>query len=127
MRERGYLWLLSSASLIGWATFFLVIINVNPFEAGWEEFLFFYVSLAIALVGTFFLLGWGLRKRLGHRFRLHNSASVMWRQTLLITSLIILLLLLQSVRLLSWWNILLLVSAVGILEYFFIIYSKEQK
>lgn len=125
MKEKGYFWLLLAASLAGWSAFILVIVNVDPFTAAWYEFLFFYFSIGLALAGTLFLIGWWLRAKMIRRFRLENYHSDIWRQTLLLTILVIVMLLLRSIQMLFWWNIVIFVAFLGALEYFFIIYRRR--
>ena len=126
MREKGYLFLLLVASIFGWASVTLILFKVDPFTADLSLLSLFYVSIAIALYGTFFLLGWGVRKLFIRRMTLDFYIDVLFRQTLLSTVLIILLLLLQSVRLLTWWNSFLLVIAFFFIEYFLITYTKQR-
>ena len=126
MREKGYFLLLLIASIFGWASVVLILLRVDPFNSDIPTFILFYVSVGFALYGTFFLLGWFLRKMLIRRMSLDYYIEILFRQTLLAVILVIVLLLLQSVRLLSWWNSLLVVFAFIFIEYFLISYSKQR-
>ena len=126
MREKGYFLLLLIASVFGWASVILILLRVDPFNSDTATFALFYVSVGFALYGTFFLLGWFLRKLLIRRMSLDYYIEILFRQTLLAAVLVIVLLLLQSVRLLSWWNSLLVALAFLFLEYFLISYSKQR-
>ena len=127
MREKGYFVLLSIASIFGWASVVLILLRIDPFSATISIFGLFYISLGVALYGTFFLFGWLLRRLLIRRMSLEYYIEILFRQTLLAALLVIVLLLLQSVRLLSWWNSLSVVLAFVFLEYFIISYSKQRK
>lgn len=126
MREKGYFILLGIASIFGWLSVILILFRIDPFVATGAQLALFYISAAIAFYGTFFLMGWGIRRLLIRRMALEYYIEVLFRQTLLATLLLTLLLLLQSVRLLSWWNSTLLVIAFFFLEYFFITYSSQR-
>jgi hypothetical protein len=126
MREKGYFTLFIAAAAIGWVTFGLILLNVDPFTAVWYEFLFFYFSLTLALIATFFIIGWTIRSWIIKRYRLHEGFGVMWRQSLFLTLLVVTLLLLQSVRVLAWWNMLIFVIALILFEVFFILNSKKR-
>jgi len=56
MTLRQYLTVMLLATLMCWAAFILVIVNVDPFQANWLSLTFFYISLFSALLGTLALL-----------------------------------------------------------------------
>lgn len=56
MTLRQYLAVMTISTLMCWAALVIVIINVDPFQANWLSFGFFYLSLFLSLSGTFALL-----------------------------------------------------------------------
>ncbi len=52
MTLRQYLVMMLATSLLCWAAFVFVMFNVNPFEDAAIGFVFFYLSLFMALFGT---------------------------------------------------------------------------
>lgn len=121
MTLRGYLIVVGLGSLIAWTTWFLVIFTVNPFESGIFGFTMFYIALAVALLGTLSLVGFGFRLFIyKHETMVLREVTTAFRQSCFLTIVLIGSLLLQSKSLLAWWNILLFVLLVSILELFFL-------
>lgn len=121
MTLRGYLVAIGLGSLMAWATWVLVIFTVNPFESGVLGFFMFYVALAVALVGTLSLIGFGVRMLIyKHEAVVLREVTTAFRQACLLALVLIGSLLLQSQSLLAWWNVLLFVLLVSILELFFL-------
>lgn len=108
-------------SLIAWVTWLLVLFTVNPFEAGVLGFAMFYIALAVALIGTLSLAGFGVRMLMyKHEAVVLREVTTAFRQACLLAVVIIGSLLLQSKSLLAWWNVLLFVLVVSVLELFFL-------
>jgi len=114
-----------TSAVLGWLGWILVVTNINPTEFGWWGFLFFYVSLFLAVMGSLAVIGYYVRVyffRDGVRFR---QASIAFRQAFSLSVLLIITLWLSGHDLLSWWNILLLIAGVSLFEFFFISYQKS--
>jgi len=97
-----------------------VLFYVNPDEAGIIGFSLFYLSLLLALIGTFSLIGffgrvWFTKERVIFRHLGVSTRQSVWFSTLLVGTL-----LLQGSGYLRWWSILLLVILVTLLEFFFL-------
>lgn len=122
-----YLIILGLATLLCWIALFAVVFFINPGTAGALAFIFFYLSLTFALVGTFSLLGYLLRWVKSREELPHKIVNVASRQSVLFTLLIVVALMLQSQRFLTWWNMLILVAVAGLVEMFFISYKKAHK
>ena len=116
---------MASAAFLGWLIWLLVINLVNPEEAGILGFVFFYVSLFIALWGTFSVMGFYFRKLILKEEMLIKHIKVSFRQGILFAILITGSLFLQSKNLLTWWNIVLFIIALTLLELFFISYKSS--
>ncbi len=119
MTLRQYLILIGLGSLIGWGAWVLVIWKINPFEAGIAGFILFYMTLAVALVGTLALIGFAIRIWIFHEESIVlRQVTTAFRQACFLTLILAGSLLLQSGNLLRWWNVLIFVSTLAILELF---------
>lgn len=116
MSLRHYLILMSIATLLCWVAWFYVLNYTAP-GGGFLAVFFFYCSLFLAVVGSFSVLGFLIR-----RLVVKNDEVVFrhvrrtFRQSVLLAVLIIFALLLLSARLLTWWNGIILVIFFLFLE-----------
>ncbi len=97
-----------------------VLIYVNPEETGAGGKAIFYLTLGLFLGGflNMFLLLLR-RKMIGNDVAIEN-AGLSFRQGFLLSILVIGLLILQSFRMLVWWDGLLAVAAVFLVELYFL-------
>lgn len=116
MSLRSYLLGLSVSSGLCWIAWVLTIVNTNPGQGGQSALLSFYISLFVALLGTLTLLGYAARLVLSNNELKYQHIRVAFRQALLVSLLVTAALLLQAIRLLSWWDILLLVVIAALAE-----------
>lgn len=114
----------------GWV---LVLYNINPDTAGWIGLSLFYFSLFWSLVATLATMGLLIRLIFLKRTDDHvvvadeevGQVKVALRQGVWFGLLVIICLMLQHIKLLTWWNALILVLALTILEFFFVAYQNE--
>ena len=105
MSLRQYLFLMTAGTTICWVAWIFVIFNVDPENTGGIVFIFFYSTLFLALVGTFSVFGFAMRKMV-----IKNDAIIFrhvkktFRQGIFIASAVTILLLLLQNELLTWWN-----------------------
>ena len=76
----------------------------------------FFVSLLFALIGTFTLLGFGLRRWIGKQEIYYHHLTVSLRQGLLLSICTLICIMLLILGLLTWWNGLLLVTVAVLIE-----------
>jgi len=98
----------------------MVLLNIDPGQTGFFGFLFFYLSLFLALTGTIALVGLLIRSYTLKHEMIFRLVTRSFRQGLFFSVLIIGTLLLQSQRLLTWWNTIFLVIGLTALEFFFV-------
>lgn len=115
-----YLIILGIGTLISWGAWYTVLVSVNPFQAGPLGFLLFYGSLTCALTGTFSLLGFLMRLTMMREEPLFQKVAISFRQAIFFASLLDGILLLQGQRLLTWYNVLLLIIGLTVAELFLI-------
>lgn len=120
MPLRRYLIIMGFSTLISWGAFVLVIMNIDPFTSGFVGLFSFYTVLFLALMGTFALFGFFVRLMFIKRSVLFRHIGVSLRQSVLFSSLIIVSLMLQANELFAWWNAILLVVGLGLLEFIFL-------
>lgn len=103
-----------------WFAWLLVLWYLTPESAGLLGFVFFYLSLFVALVGSTTLVGFTFRHLVHHQEVVFRQVSVSFRQGVLLGVVVVLALVLQAQRLLTWWNLIILVVAFTIVEFFFL-------
>lgn len=98
---------------------FLMVLNfINPKEAGFFLLLLFYLSLGLFSLGFFTVLGFFIRKFKSNKEMAFNQVIISFRQSLWISLVLVVSLFLQSKGLLNWVNEILLILALGFIEFF---------
>ncbi|MEW6611054.1 MAG: hypothetical protein AB1352_05565 [Patescibacteria group bacterium] len=115
-----YVLVMSFATLVAWGAFLLVLFNVDPYDGGVIGRALFLTSLFFALFGTLSVAGFLARARWRKGIPLYWHVLNAFRQALLVSLVCVASLILQAGRLLTWWNILVLLLAATLLEIFFI-------
>lgn len=127
MGLKTFIVLMLLTNVLAWSGWAVIVFMVNPTSASAFEFMFFYVSLLLSLIGTLSLVGIGIRwlfqgRKRGQIYRV----SMAFRQACLWALALVTALALQSQRLLSWWLIMLLVIAFATMEFTLLILSKPR-
>lgn len=117
MTLRRYIVLMAFGTILTWSAWGLVLSQFDPASAGWLGFSMFYVSLYLALVGTFSLLGLTVRRIIYSAELPYRQVAIAFRQSFSFAFLVVAALFLQSRDLLTWWNVLFLVVALTFLEF----------
>lgn len=107
------------ATVFCWIAWGLILLYVNPGEAGIVGLAGFYVSLFFSLVGTFTLLGLTLRIWFSHNEVLFAHVGVSFRQAILLAVVSVGCMLLQQFQVLNWWDGALFAISVALLEFYF--------
>jgi hypothetical protein len=117
MTIKKYLGLITLGTLACWTAFVLVIMNLDPNTGSWIIFMSFYTTLFLALLGTFAVLGMGIRLVLLRQEEPLEQVLIAFRQSFSFAFLVVASLFLQSQDLLQWWNILMLIAALTLVEW----------
>jgi hypothetical protein len=125
MSLRAYLTLMAFGTIVAAATFFLVLFRVDPAAAGVLGFALFYLSLFFVICGLISIFAFLARVALHREEMLSRLVGLSFRQAVLFSLLIVGALALHAYKLLSWWNSLLLVAAVTVVEFIFISLEKR--
>lgn len=120
MTLKAYIWLLRLLSLISLAAWILVINYLDPNASGTPGRLLFYSTLGIFLSGLFGLFLLFIRRKTLGEETVRENVGLSLRQGILLSLLIICLLILQSLRMLVWWDGLLVVAGVFLIELYFL-------
>lgn len=120
MSLKAYIWgtrfvIFASLTALG-----LVVFYLDPDSVGYSGLAIFYFILFFALSGIFnlFLL-YIRRKTMKDEMHIANVA-LSFRQGILLALLAVGLLILQSFRMLVWWDALLVVAGVFLIELYFL-------
>lgn len=114
-----FFWMIVSTAL-SWLGWLSVVWMVDPAEAGLLGLFLFYATLSLAFIGTFSVLGLGFRALARRQEPVSRHAATSFRQSVLLTCLMAGSLALQSRSLLTWWNLLLFIGTITVLEFFLI-------
>ena len=126
MDLKKFLLSMSFATLLCWFGFFMVIFFISPQEIGSLTFLLFYLILGLAVIGTLTIVGFLLRKLINRNELAFEHVIVSFRQAIWLSLVLIISLYLQSKQLLAWWNAILLIIGLGLIEFFYLSHSDQK-
>lgn len=128
MNSKVYSIIIFITTILAWFGFFVIINSFDPTQGNWLVFTLFYFVLFLAWLGTLALLGFWLRKLIsGKRQRLFNMVGESFRQAFIFAAVLVIALGLQAARVLTWWNIALLVLLATVVEFVILLFSQNQK
>lgn len=127
MTLRKYLLLMSVVALICWAGFVAVVNFINPQNAGMLGFVMFYGILFLATVTTLSVFGFMLRSRILRGELAFRQVAITFRQAFWFGLLVTVALWMQARDVLTWWNLLLLIIALSVLEFFFLSLKRTKR
>ncbi len=116
MSVRTYLVGLALSSALCSVALVLTLVNTNPGQGGQTALASLYVSAFFSLLGIITLIGYSVRRYLSRNEVKYAHIQASFRQGFLVSALAVGLLLLQAIRLVSWWDILLLLLIVVLIE-----------
>ncbi|MFZ5365598.1 MAG: hypothetical protein ACOZBH_05405 [Patescibacteria group bacterium] len=124
MTLRKYLIILLICTTFCWLTFVAVLMYTNPGSTNWIGFSFLYLSLFVSLIGTFSIGGILFRWVSKKQSLQDKQIDISSRQSIILSFFAVVSLFLQSLRLLTWWNLIILVAVISLVEIFFISHRK---
>lgn len=119
MTLKKYLIGIAVSTVLTFVAFMLVLFYVDPFDTGIVGFVGFYASLFFTIIGAFTIIGFYLRIWSSGNEVVYAHVAPSFRQAIFLAVIIIGSLLLQSFRLLTWWDAILFVLSIVLLEFFF--------
>lgn len=113
-----YVWSMVAGTLLAWGGWAFVLWQVNPNEGGFIGFLLFYLTLLIALIGSFTLLGIFFRVYVKKRHHVViREVHIAFRHATFMGFMAVVSLALSAHGWLKWWVFLLLLAVIALLEY----------
>ena len=126
MNLRQYLIAMSMGTAVAVSAWCVVLIAMNPLTSGPLALAAFYVTLSLGLAGAFSIIGTMVR---AYRFPEREVGSIVnrsLRQAVFLTILLIGSLYLMTQGLFSTLTLFIAVVALGFLEFFFLMSSKDE-
>ena len=121
MTIRSYLWGMRISTLLAFFAWMLVIWFVDPRSSGSVGPALFYLATLLFLSSLFVVFfTWLRRKFRGGDEIAFIYLSVSFRQGVLLSVLAVCLLMLQSFRILTWWDGLLTLAGICLVELYFL-------
>lgn len=125
MSLRQYISIMLFSTILCWTSFGFVVINIDPFEAGFLSFSFFYVSVFFALVGTLSIIFFGFYSMFSRKDEpLFKSVQGSFRDGILVSIVLTIMLYMQGMQMLNMWNAVALIAALVSLL-IFLFFSKK--
>lgn len=118
MKLKHYLVSNLIAAIIAWLLWLFILFRVDPFAANWFGRSLFYLTLFVAVFSTMSLVGFVGRFSLVHQKLAHQAVVAAFRQAGLLAFGVVITLWLLSQQLFNWFNLLILVGGLAMLEFF---------
>lgn len=107
------------AACFGWASFGIVVTKLSPYESTVLALSLFYTSLFVSLTTTFALAGFYTRRWAYNNEIYFHYITTSLRQGGLLAAMCCTALIFQRMRVLTWWDGLLLVTLMVFIEVYF--------
>jgi len=121
MTLKQYLLVMGCGTAISWTAAAIIIFGIDPNDTQAVVFGALYASLLLGLTGLLSIIGFSLRVWLLPKdFLLSRQVLISFRQAVLVSLLLVILLVLKSRSLLSWFNAILVVVGLTLVESFFL-------
>jgi len=119
MNSKRYLTGIAIVGLLGWLALGITLLRLDPFTSTALALPFFFIALFLALTGTLGVIGFYLRVWFRHGEIYVSHISIALRQAILISLATSLAMVFQILRILTWWDGLLIVAAISLIEVYF--------
>lgn len=120
MTLKAYIWGIRIITILALAAMAAVIFYVDPQKSIPLGIILFYLVLFFAMSGLFNLSLLFIRKKLLGNEAAALSVGLSFRQGILLSFTILGILILQSYRMLVWWDALLVVAGIFLVELYFL-------
>jgi len=120
MTLRAYIWGMRIITILSLVALGAVIAYIDPESFGMLGIALFYLVAFFVLSGVFnLILLFVRRKLLGDELAAKNI-ELSFRQGILLAMIVLGILILQSYQMLIWWDVLLLIAGVFLIELYFL-------
>jgi len=120
MTLKSYIWGMRIVTLFSIIGLVLAVLQVDPETSGLIGKVLFYIILFFALSGILNLMLLWLRRNWTTSETAYANVGLSLRQSMLLALLAIGLLIMQSFRVLVWWDGLLLLAGIFLVELYFL-------
>jgi hypothetical protein len=120
MTLKSYIWGIRIVTLFSIVALVWVVNYVDPEASGMIGKALFYLILFFAFSGLFNLLLLWFRRKITNNENAYAQVMLSFRQGALLSLLVTGLLLLQGLRVLAWWDGLLLLAGIFLIEFYFL-------
>jgi len=126
MTLKQYIFTMLFGTILCWVAWFFVLTNVDPFQSLAAGFIFFYLSLFLALVGTISIIAFLVYRFVGTKeVPMFKHVQISFRHAVLFSVFISLFLFLQGKQFLNFWNTLVLLTLFGLVFSFSLSVKKK--
>lgn len=116
---KNYIFSIFIVSLVSIGTWLMILFNYNPYKSDIVTIIAFYTSLLLWVTGIFSLIGSYIRTKTINHDLIQSDLFAVFRQSLFISLAFVGILIMQTLKVLTWWDGILLVLAILLLELFF--------
>jgi hypothetical protein len=119
MVPRGYLWLIRIIGLLALSALVFIVIKIEPERSVWVK-VYFYLAFFLFSSALFNLFLLRLRRWVMRGELVGENIVLSLRQGILLSLLATSLLALQGAKMLLWWDGLLMVAGIFLIELYFL-------
>ncbi len=120
MTLKSYLNAMTTATSFAFMGWILVILYIDPVSSGLMGLILFYSTLFLGLLGFFTLISFSLKRWISNNEVIFSYITSSFRQGFWLSLIVIGILVMQGARILNWWDSLLFVGSISLLELYFI-------
>lgn len=111
---------MTGLTLLSWSIFIFLITIISPETANGLTLFLIYFSLFLSLSGLITIISFLIRKKINKKEMPFYSIKTSFRQSFSFSFLIVSTMFMLSQNLFSWFNILIIIIILSIIEYIFI-------
>jgi len=119
MTHNKYISYIALSGTLSWSAWFVVFNKLSPYKNTQLAFLFFFLTLFIALSCTFTVLGFYFRVWLFKNEIFYKHINIAFRQGVFLSLITIFTLVFQIIDILFWWSGVLLILIAVMMEFYF--------
>jgi hypothetical protein len=119
MIQANYLLATLLIAALGWGSWIVVILKLSPFTSAGLALGLFYSSLFVALTGTLSLINYWIRVHFTPAVPEGQPLNTALRQGMLLSFMVCIALAFQRLKVLTWWDGILLLAVVLLVEFYF--------
>ena len=120
MTIRSYVWAIRIMTILAISALVSVLIFIDPEKSGIVGRIYFFAALFFSSAGIFNLLLISMRRKFISAEMAVGNLGISFRQGMLMSVLLVGLMVLQGFRMLVWWDGLLVVAAIFLVELYFL-------